>query len=154
MATAIGATVAGRPNGSSRGDVEALIVTPGKAPVWSSVAERPATDPAPPPYMRPGEPPYSPPGQPGTVYPDAAPQAGKANADPSSGIDLVAGFVMADLGRHAAYDITFQQNAQAKCGRSTERMYVGFDDEGDPYVDSVWVIGPENNDHVLINYAP
>lgn len=153
VATAVGATVAGRPNGSSRSDVEALTVTPGRAPVWGAVPDRPSTEPAPPPYMQPSAPPYSPPAQPDTVYPDAAPRAGKANAI-SSGVDLAAGFFMADLGRHAAYDITFQQNASGQVRALYKRIYVGFDDDGAPCAESVWVTGPQNNDHVLINYAP
>ena len=153
LLTGIGSTVAGRPNGSSRSDVEALHLVPGMAPTFGAVPDRPATEPAPPPYMQPSEPPYSPPAQPGTVYPGSNSQAGKANAV-SEGVDLAGGFFMSDLGRHAAYDITFQQNATGQVRALYKRVYVGFDDAGDPYADSVWVIGPENNDHVLINYAP
>ena len=70
------------------------------------------------------------------------------------GTDFAAGVFMADQGSHAAYDVTFQQNADGRRRALYKRVYVGFDDEGKPYPESVWVTGAETNDHVLINYAP
>ena len=50
--------------------------------------------------------------------------------------------------------LKFQQNADGRVRALYKRVYVAFDDDGKPYAESVWVIGPENNDHVVINYAP
>ena len=149
----IGSTVAGRPNGSSKSDVEQLVLMPGMAPSFGSVPDRPTSEPTPPQYMVPSAPNFAPPGQPDTVYPGANARSAAASGAPIL-IEALGGALMADQGSHAAYDITFQQNADGRVRALYKRVYVGFDDSGKPYADSVWVIGPENNDHVPITYAP
>jgi hypothetical protein len=149
----IGSTVAGRPNGSSKSDVEQLVLIPGMKPYVGAVPERPTSEPTPPPYMVPNAPNYAPPGRPDTVYPGANPRSAAGSGVPIL-IEGMGGAMMADQGSHAAYDVVFQQNADGRVRALYKRVYVGFDDNGKPYTDSVWVTGPENNDHVLINYAP
>lgn len=149
----IGSTVAGRPNGSSKSDVEQLFVMPGMAPSFGSVPERPTSESTPPPYMVPNAPNFAPPGQPDTMYPGANARSAAASGAPIL-IEGLGGALMADQGSHAAFDIMFQQNANGRLRALYKRVYVGFDDKGKPYADSVWVTGPENNDHILINYAP
>ncbi|MEY2420899.1 MAG: hypothetical protein QOI95_966 [Acidimicrobiaceae bacterium] len=149
----VGSTVGGRPSGSAESDVEKLVLMPGMAPWFGAPADRPPEEPTPPPYMVPAAPDYAPPGQPDTMYPGSV-----AGAAVSGGVPmLIEGFgggLMADLGSFDAFDVTFQENAAGDVRALYKRVYVGFDDAGEPYADSVWVTGPENNDHVLINYAP
>jgi hypothetical protein len=149
----IGSTVAGRPNGGSKSDVDQLVLIPGMAPYFGSVPERPPAEPRPPPYMVPSAPDYAPPRQPDTTYPGSSAGAAAASGGPIL-IEGLGGAVAADQGSHAAYDVKFQENADGRVRALYKRVYVGFDDNGKPYADSVWVIGPENNDHVAINYAP
>jgi hypothetical protein len=149
----IGSTVGGRPNGSTEGDVEKLVLQPGMAPYFGSVPDRPPEEPTPPPYMEPKAPDYAPPGQPDTTYPgNNAPAAAGSGA--AVVIEGLGGALMSDLGSFDAYDVAFQQNAAGDIRALYKRVYVGFDDAGKPYADSVWVTGADNNDHVLINYAP
>ena len=149
----VGSTVGGRPNGSSKSDVEEVVVMPGMAPTVGAGPDRPTSEPTPPPYMVPNAPDFAPPGQPDTMYPGANAEAAAASGVPIL-IEGVGGALMADQGSHAAYDIMFQQNADGRVRALYKRVYVGFGDDGKPYTDSVWVTGPENNDHTLINYAP
>ena len=149
----VGSTVVGRPNGSSKSDVEQLLLTPGTAPSFGSVSERPTEEPTPPPFMSPNAPQYAPPRQPDTTYPGSNAGGGAAGGAPIL-IESLGGAVMADQSSHAAYDVMFQQNADGRVRALYKRVYVGFDDNGKPYADSVWVTGAENNDHVLIHYAP
>ena len=134
----VGSTAAGRPNGSSKTDVEQLVVMPGQAPSFVLAPVR-SSEPAPPPFI-------------------ASTTGGKASsaAGDAAGtlIEGVGGAAMADLGSHAAFDVQFQQNADGRVRALYKRVYVGFDDDGNPYAASVWVTGPDNNDHVPINYAP
>jgi hypothetical protein len=134
----IGATAGGRLDGSSEREVAQLVVTPGMAPYFGTVPERPATEPAPPAYMSP--------------YPAHNGSAGLADSV-ALAIDGVGGAVNADRGSYAAYDIVFQQNADGRTRALYKRVYVGFDDRGVAQPESVWVTGPDANDHVLINYA-
>jgi hypothetical protein len=149
----IASTGAGRPNGSSKSDVEQLVVAPGMAPYFGAGASRSAFEPAPPEYTTPAAPDYAPPKQPDTMYPGAN-ASSAATGGAGTLIEGVGGAVMADQGSHAAFDVMFQQNADGRVRALYKRVYVGFDDTGKPYATSVWVTGPENNDHALITYAP
>lgn len=149
----IGSTVGGRPLGSTDSDVQHLVLMPGAAPYFCAVPDMPSTEPSPPPYMVPHAPNYAPPKQPDTTYPGANAGSAVASGSPIL-IEGVGGGVMADLGSYDAYDVVFQENAAGELRALYKRVYVGFDDAGKPYADSVWVTGPENNDHVLITYAP
>jgi hypothetical protein len=149
----VGNTVAGRPNGSTESDVEKLVLQSGAAPYFGFVSDRSSTESTPPQYIVPKAPDFAPPGQPDTMYPgNNAPAA--AGSGTAMLIEGIGGALMADLGSFDAYDVMFQQNAAGDTRALYKRVYVGFDDAGEPYADSVWVTGPENNDHVLINYAP
>jgi hypothetical protein len=149
----VGSTVGGLPAGSTQSDVEQLVLMPGLEPYFGVAPEQPSTEPTPPPYMVPNAPEFAPPRQPDTMYPgNTAPVAGASGAAMLS--QTVAGGLLSDLGSFDAYDVVFQQNAAGEVRALYKRVYVGFDDAGQPYADSVWVTGPENNDHVLINYAP
>lgn len=134
----VGTTAGGRLNGSSRIDVEQLVVLPGRAPFFADLPSR-SSEPPPPPYIAP-----TPPNARSSSMGDAA----------GTLIEGVGGAVMADQGSHAAYDVQFQQNADGRTRALYKRVYVGFDDNGNPYALSAWVTGPDNNDHVAINYAP
>jgi hypothetical protein len=149
----VGSTAAGRPNGSDRSDVEQLVLIAGMAPSFGTVPKRATSEPTPPPYMVPNAPNFAPPDHPETTYPGSNAAAAAANGAPIL-IEALGGALMADQGSHAAYDVTFQQNADGRVRALYKRVYVGFDDDGRPFADSVWVTGPESNDHVLINYAP
>jgi hypothetical protein len=149
----VGSTVGGRPVGSTQSDVEKLVLTPGAAPYLGVVPDQPAKEQTPPPYIEPTAPEFAPPNQPDTMYPgNNAPAAGASGA--AMFIEGLGAGMMADLGSFDAYDVAFQQNAAGEVRALYKRVYVGFDDAGKPYADSVWVTGPENNDRVLITYAP
>jgi hypothetical protein len=148
-----GGTVGGRPNGSSERDVRQLMVRPGMAPMFRTRPDRSPEEPTPPPYMVPAAPDFAPPDRPDTMYPGANAGTAMANAVPVL-IEGLGGAVMADLGSHAAYDVTFQKNTDGRTRALYRRVFVGYDDTGNAQPKSVWVTGPENNDHVLINYAP
>ena len=149
----VGTTVGGRPMGSTEGDVEKLVLVPGAAPAFGFVPDQSPTEPTPPPYIEPTAPEFAPPNQPDTVYPgNNAPAAGASGV--AMLIEGAGGALMTDLGSFDAYDVVFQQNAAGEVRALYKRVYVGFDDAGKPYADSVWVTGAENNDRVLINYAP
>jgi hypothetical protein len=151
--SSFGSTVAGRPNGSSESDVRQLMLRPGMAPMFRTRPDRSPEEPTPPPYMVPAAPDFAPPGRPDTMYPGANAGTAVANGVPIL-IEGIGGAVMADLGSHAAYDVAFQTNADGRTRALYRRVFVGFDDQGRAYPQSVWVTGPENNDHVLIKYAP
>jgi hypothetical protein len=148
-----GSTVGGRPNGSSERDVRQLMLRPGMAPMFRSKPDRSPEEPTPPPYMVPAAPDFAPPDWPDTMYPGANTGTAVANGVPIL-IEGVGGAVMADSGSHAAYDVTFQKNTDGRTRALYRRVFVGFDDAGNAHPRSVWVRGPENNDHVVINYAP
>ena len=103
--------------------------------------------------MVPKGPEFAPPTQPDTTYPGGNAASGALGAAPLA-IEGLGGAFMADQGSHAAYDIALQQNVDGRIRALYKRVYVGFDDGGSPYSESTWIIGPEANDHVLINYAP
>jgi hypothetical protein len=153
LLSGIGSMVGGRPNGSSESEVRALVMMPGVAPSIGSVSERASSEPSPPPYMVPKAPDVAPPRQPETAYPGDNAGAAVAGGVPIL-IEGLAGAFMADQGSHAAYDITLQQNVDGRIRALYKRVYVGFDDEGHPYPESVWVTGPEANDLTMISYAP
>jgi hypothetical protein len=151
--SAIGSTVAGRPLGSDRVDVESVTLLPGRAPTFGAVPDRPV-DAAPPSYAEPRAPEYAPPRQPDTTYPGANTgviAAGLGGAP--TVIEGVGGGVLADQGSFARFDIVLQENADGRVRALYKRVYVGTDDAGRPYADSVWVTGPEPNDVVPINYS-
>jgi hypothetical protein len=148
----IGTTAAGPLNGSSKDDVEQLTLQSGRAPTFGAPPTR-VSEPSPPAYIAPSAPEFAPPRQPDTMYPGGKPSSAAGDAV-STVIYGVGGAVLADLGSHAGYDVMFQQNADGRTRALYKRVYVGFDENGEPYADSVWVTGPETNDHVVINYAP
>jgi len=148
----IGSTAAGPPNGSSKDDVEQLTLLPGRAPSFGAPPTR-LSEPSSPAYIAPSAPEFAPPRYPDTMYPGGKPSTAAGDAV-GTVINGVGGAVLADLGSHAAYDVMFQQNADGRVRALYKRVYVGFDENGEPYADSVWVTGPETNDHVIINYAP
>lgn len=128
----VGSTVAGPPNGSTEEDVEQLVLEPGRAPYFSSSYEPTARV--------------------------TQPQGGAGRPKPIDAvplvIDIVGGAALADRGSFAAYDISFQQNGDGRRRALYKRVYVGFDNDGQPYTDSVWINGPDSTDRVPINYAP
>jgi hypothetical protein len=149
----IGSTVAGRPNGSTSDDVEAVTLLPDSEPYIGVLAPRPTTEPTPPQYMEPTAPEFASPIHPETTYPSGGPMpAGTSGA--SMVMEGIGGAAMADLGSFDAYEVVFQRNGAGDTRALYKRVTVGFDDEGNPFSQSVWVTGPERNDQVSINYAP
>jgi len=135
----VGSTVAGRPFGSSERDVAELVIRPGMAPYFTDALDRPPPEPAPPAYLSP--------------YPSHSRASGVADSL-SIAVDGLGGAIDADQGSFAAFDVAFQVNADGRTRALYKRVYVGFDDDGTARPQSVWVTGPETNDHTAINYAP
>lgn len=149
----VGATVGGRLKGSTQSDVEQLVVPLGAAPYFAPAPgpSRPSTEPSPPPYMVPTAPDYAPPARPDTTYPGNNRAGAVSNAVPIA-IDAMLGATSADQGSHAAYDVMFQQNEDGRVRALYRRVYVGFDENGRAYAQSLWIYGPEQTERVVINY--
>ncbi len=153
--TGIGSTAGGPPVGSTTADVGAVVLAPGRAPAISGrLSPVPGPEPAPPVYAPPA-PAVPPPNAPDLEYPrgQASAAAGVMNIAPVV-LDGFVGVARADLGSHDAYDIVLQENADGRVRALYRRVFVGFDDAGEPELSSVYVTGPERNDQVAINYAP
>jgi hypothetical protein len=136
--TAAGSTAVGPPTGSAEQDVQRLVLAPGMAPTFIAVGA-----PAPP----------IPPGPAQTNAPVEYSNQDAANAA-VVGVDFLAGAVNADAGSYDAYDVMFQTNTDGRTRALYRRVFVGYDDSGEPYTTSVWITGPERNDQVPITYAP
>lgn len=152
-----GASGVGVHPGSTESDVEAILITPGRAPIITrSLSAPPVQAPNPPVYSPPG-PPDPPPGVPDLEYPvgQTSLAVGVMNIEPVI-IDGLVGAAYADLGSHDAYDVVFQANTDGRVRALYRRVFVGFDDDDrdKATLDSVWVTGPERNDQVPIRYAP
>jgi hypothetical protein len=153
--TGIGSTAAGPPIGSTSDDVDAVVLTPGRAPsLGRRISPAPGPEPAPPVYVPPA-PAVPPPNAPDLAYPtgQTSVAAGAMNIAPVV-LDGLVGVARADLGSHDAYDIVLQENSDGRLRALYRRVFVGFDERGEPELSSVYVTGPERNDQVPITYAP
>jgi hypothetical protein len=151
----VGSTAAGAPIGSTGEDVDAVVLTPGHAPVLRrSLYPQPRPEPSPPVYTPPA-PQDPPPNMPGLEYPigRTSVAAGGMNLAPVVLTGLV-GAARADLGSHDAYDVVLQQNTDGRIRALYRRVFVGFDASGAPTLQSVYVTGKERNDQEPIAYAP
>jgi hypothetical protein len=137
LATGIGSTAAGPPTGSAPDDVERVVIAPGLAPT----------------FLDPGI--AAPPIAPGPAQTNAPEEYSNQDAGNAAvvGVDFLAGVADADAGSYDAYDVVFQTNADGRTRALYRRVFVGFDDSGDPSTTSVWITGPERNDQVPITYA-
>jgi hypothetical protein len=151
----VGAAAAGPPRGSTQTDVRSVILRAGFAPTFSTDVTPRTAPAASPPVYTPPAPPAPPPNAPDTRYPvgQTSIAAGGMNLAPVI-LDGFVGGASADLGSHDAYDVVLQQNTDGRVRALYRRVFVGFDDEGEPTLSSVYVTGPDRNDQVPITYAP